>query len=120
LTWENHDGAWALKDVVYTEPVNVTFINNNPEKTIIGLVKFLDYNEETGKYGDYELMNLQWTEKNRIVKLDPGHYGATQIREMPGQGILQKIKSFKEFDVINEPFVVEFEETDMSLPNNVI
>ena len=118
-TWMNRDGTWALKDVIYTEPVNVTFINGNPGITQLGLVRFLD-KQDDGSYADYELMNLRWSEKVRFVKLDPGHYAVTQYREMPGQGIMQKIKGFKEFDVTNEPFVVEFTEKKMPLPNNVM
>jgi hypothetical protein len=119
-TWVNKDGISLLKNYVYINPQNVTFINGNPKETQLGLCKFLDYNEETETYNDFELMDLRWNDKVKIVKLDPGHYAVTQYREMPGQSVLQKIKGFKEFDVEDEPIVVEFVEKNLILPNNVI
>lgn len=119
-TWINKNGITFLKDFVYTNPQNITFINGNPKVTQLGLCKFLDYNEETGIYEDFEVMDLRWDDGIKIVKLDPGHYSVTQYREMPGQSVLEKIKGFKEFDVKDEPIVVEFAEKDLTLPNNVI
>jgi len=118
-SWENRDGLHFLKDIVYSDPQNVTFINGNPGVTQLGLVRFLD-KQADGTYADYELMNLRWDDKVRFVKLDPGHYAVTQYREMPGQSVMQKIKGFKEFDVTNEPFVVEFIEKKLPLPNHVM
>jgi hypothetical protein len=118
-SWENRDGLYSLKDIVYSEPQNITFLNGNPGTTQLGLCRFID-KQEDGTYNGYELMDLRWDDAVRFVKLDPGHYAVTQYREMPGQSVLQKIKGFQEFDVTNEPFVVEFFNKKLPLPNNVM
>lgn len=80
----------------------VTFINENPGETTLGLAKFT---VENGNKTDYKLMNMKWTDKVKIIDLEPGVYGVTQYVPM-----YDRIVSYQTFEVKDKPIVVKFRE----------
>lgn len=83
------------------EKVPVTFINENPGVTQLGLAKFI-----LDKYGnkvDYKVLDLVWNYKIYVIDLEPGTYGITQY--VPKY---QKIISYQTFEVKDEPIIVKF------------
>ena len=83
-----------------TETTPVTFINENPGVTILGLAKFI-VNENGNR--DYKLMNMRWEDEKKVINLEPGVYGVTQYAP-----IYNKIMSFQIITVGTEPMIVTF------------
>ena len=83
-----------------TETTPVTFINQNPGVTMLGLAKFTV--DENGNK-DYKLMNMRWDYKLYVIDLEPGVYGVTQYAP-----IYNKIMSFQIITVGTEPMIVTF------------
>jgi hypothetical protein len=89
--------------IVKTAPTttSVAFINENPGVTTLGLVKFIV--DEAGNKTSYKLMNIRWTDKVKVIYLEPGVYGVTQY--VPEY---DKIVSYQSFVVGQEPIVIKF------------
>ena len=82
--------------------VPITFINENPGVTQLGLVKFVLNSH--GEKVDYIVLNMVWDNKIHVIDLEPGVYGVTQY--VP-KG--QVIVGYQTFEVKNEPQIVKFE-----------
>ena len=87
-----------VKPTPRTTPV--TFINENPGETELGLVKFIMKN---GQKVDYEIMNIHWDYKIYVIDLEPGVYGVTQYAPE-----IDKIVGYQTITVGNEPMIVKF------------
>lgn len=83
--------------------ISVAFINENPGETTLGLVKFTV--DEAGNKTGYKLMNMRWTDKVKVIHLEPGVYGVTQY--VPEY---DKIVSYQTFVVGDKPVMVKFRE----------
>ena len=92
----------GFTNVQAVERALVTFINQNPGVTQLGLVKFVI--DENGKKVDYKLMNMRWDYKLYVIDLEPGVYGATQYMAK-----YNKIVGYQTFTVGNEPMIVKFQ-----------
>lgn len=79
----------------------VTFVNENPGVTQLGVVKFVL--NEKGEKVDYIMMNLQWDYHLYVVDLEPGVYGVTQYVPQ-----YDKIVAFQTVTVGDEPMIVKF------------
>ena len=88
---------------IQTKPItiSVAFINGNPGVTTLGLAKFIV--DKDGNKTDYKLMNMRWTDKVKVIYLEPGVYGVTQY--IPKY---DKVVSYQTFVVSNEPMVIKF------------
>ena len=92
----------GMKQVRPIEKTPVTFINENPEVTQLGLVRFI-LNEQ-GEKVDYVLMNLKWDYHTYVIDLEPGTYGVTQYVPQ-----YDKIIAFQTITVGTEPIIVKFQ-----------
>jgi len=95
--------ASCIPTVQAARTTPVTFVNENPGVTQLGIVKFVI--DENGNKVDYIMMNMTWDYKLYVVDLEPGVYGVTQY--VPE---IDKIVGFKTITVGNEPMIVKFEE----------
>lgn len=89
----------------YIKPVEktvVTFINENPGVTTLGLAKFIL--DEKGNKVDYEVLDIKWNDYEKVVNLEPGVYGVTQY--VPKY---QKVIGYQTVIVSNEPITVKFQ-----------
>jgi hypothetical protein len=80
----------------------ITFINENPGETRLGLAKFIL--NERGEKVDYKLLKLYWNYHIYVIDLEPGVYGVTQY--VPRY---DKIVGYQTITVGNEPMIVKFE-----------
>ena len=83
------------------ETTPVTFVNENPGVTTLGLARFIL--NEKGEKIDYVLMNLKWNYHIYVVDLEPGVYGVTQYAPE-----IDKIISYQTITVSNKPMIVKF------------
>jgi hypothetical protein len=90
----------------------ITFINNNPGDTVIGLARFLDWDERSQQFQDYEILNQRFDGKNTVVYLTPGTYCATQFWAFANSIIAYEIFYIK---VIDQDFTVEFPYRELKL-----
>ena len=90
---------------IQTKPVttSVAFINENPGVTTLGLVKFTV--DEDGNKTGYKTLNMRWTDKVKVIYLEPGVYGVTQY--VPEY---DKIVAYQTVVVGKEPVVIKFRE----------
>ena len=93
----------SVPGAVTATTTSVTFINENPWITTLGLVKFIV--DENGNKIDYKALNMRWADKVKVIYLEPGVYGITQY--IP---IYDKVVSYRTFVVSNEPVVIKFRE----------
>jgi len=84
------------------EKIPVTFINENPGVTQLGLVKFII--DKNGEKVDYKLMNLRWDYKLYVVDLEPGVYGVTQWAPE-----IDKVVAYQTITVGKFPMIVKFQ-----------
>jgi hypothetical protein len=89
-----------VKPTPRTTPV--TFINENPGETQLGLAKFIL--DDNGEKIGYKLLKLHWDYHIYVIDLEPGVYGVTQY--MPRY---DKIVGYQTITVGNEPMIVKFE-----------
>jgi hypothetical protein len=83
------------------QKVAVTFINNNPDVTKLGLAKFIL--DENGNKIDYFIAQKGWGEREKTLLLDPGIYGVTQWCP-----VVDAIVGYQDFEVTNKPLVIMF------------
>lgn len=83
------------------QKVAVTFINNNPNVTMLGLAKFIL--DENGEKVDYFIVQEGWPEKTKVIYLEPGEYGVTQYCPKA-----DAIVGYQDFVVTNKPLLIEF------------
>lgn len=83
------------------EKTPVTFINENPGETQLGLVKFIL--NDNGEKIDYKLLKLRWDYEIYVIDLEPGVYGVTQY--VPRY---DKIVGYQTFEVKDEPIIIRF------------
>lgn len=76
----------------------ITFINSTPG-SIIGLVKF-DIGED-GELIDYVVLDIQWTDGEKTVVLEPGLYGATKF-----DPVFDVILGYSQFWVKDKPITI--------------
>ena len=92
--------ASCIPTVQAARTTPVTFINENPGKTTLGLAKFI---MKDGKAIDYKLMNMRWDYKLYVIDLEPGVYGVTQYASE-----INAIVSFQIITVGNDTMFVKF------------
>lgn len=89
--------------------VKITFINHR-SGTILGLAKFTAFDKD-GSPTDYEIMEIQWSDRFKVVALLPGMYGVTQYKpgyiSQNGVKVQSKITAYKSFWVKeNKPAII--------------
>ena len=106
---EFHDGDWATQKELLEATkatAKVTFINEDSGVTFLGLARFIL--NENGDLEDYELMNMRWSERKRIIELPPGLYGVTKGMPHQNAGVLEKVKGFQKFEVKEKDIMIHF------------
>jgi len=89
---------WADKKSPTTQ--TVVFINSNPGITVLGLAKFVI--NEKDQLIDVIILNKYWSEEKKILWLEPGYYGVTQLHLK-----YRMLVNYRSFWVKDKPVLIE-------------
>lgn len=91
-------------------PTYKVIVVNNIPGSELGLAQFIEVN---GKQ-EVKILNMRWTEHIRVLNLEIGHYGITQIKKTSiyiggAVGTIDTISylNFKQFKVLNKGITVK-------------